>query len=300
LRDNDRAAVASDAGLMSLELIPVRGEERTFSSAKAPYRVAGELVGNISISRDVTQQKSDERALREALAVRDEFLAIASHELRTPLAALTLQVSGLERALRETSTTTGEVRPELQRARRAVAQVDRLVRLVENLLDVSRISTGRLQLQHEAFDLAELVRLVVAGLREQATRAGCVTSVRLSGEVTGTWDRSRIEQVITNLLTNAFKYGAGKPVEVSVEASEAVAALRVRDHGTGIAAEPVDRIFERFERAATGHHQKSLGVGLYIARQVIDAHAGTICVESTSEGGTTFLVELPRQPLEQT
>jgi len=112
--------------------------------------------------------------------------------------------------------------------------------------------------------------------------------------VTGSWDRFRIEQVITNLLTNAFKYGAGSPVEVSVQATDGIARLRVRDRGPGVAPDATERIFERFERVAAGHHQKSLGVGLYIARQVIDAHAGVVRVESTSEAGSTFVVELPR------
>jgi signal transduction histidine kinase len=275
-------------------VILVGGEPRTFSSAKAPYRVAGEVIGNISISRDVTQQKNDERALRAALGMRDEFLSIASHELRTPLAALSLQVAGLERALQRRSAPTEESQREIHRAGRAVAHVERLTRLVDNLFDVSQITAGRLKLQREPCELCETVRAVVSGLSEQASRAGCAVSVSAPAAVTGNWDRFRIEQVITNLLTNAFKYGAGKPVEVSLEANESTARLRVRDQGIGIAPEATDRIFERFERVAVGHHQKSLGVGLYIARQVIDAHAGVVRVESSSPAGSTFVVELPR------
>jgi PAS domain S-box-containing protein len=294
LRDNDRRAVSTEGGVLSEEVILVAGEPRTFSSAKAPYRVAGELLGNISISRDVTEQKNDERALRAALGMRDEFLSIASHELRTPLAALSLQVAGLERALSRRSTATEESQRELHRAGRAVAHVERLTRLVDNLFDVSQITAGQLQLQREACDLSEAARVVVSGLQEQASRAGCAVSVSAADPVTGNWDRFRVEQVITNLLTNAFKYGAGKPVHVSIEASETTARLRVSDHGTGIPPEATERIFERFERFATGHHRKSLGVGLYIARQVIDAHAGVVRVETTSAAGSTFIVELPR------
>jgi len=238
--------------------------------------------------------KEDEQALRVALGMRDEFLSIASHELRTPLAALSLQVAGLERALSKRSNGSDEAQRELHRAGRAVAHVERLARIVDNLFDVSQITAGRLQLSREMVDLSEAVRAVAGGLSEQATRAGCSVSLSAPTAVTGYWDRFRIEQVITNLLTNAFKYGAGKPVEVSVEATDSVARLRVRDHGTGIAPEAVERIFERFERFASGHHQKSLGVGLYIARQVIDAHAGVVRVEQTSATGSTFLVELPR------
>jgi len=245
-------------------------------------------------SEALRRLKNDERALRSALGVRDEFLSIASHELRTPLAALSLQVSGLERALTRRSTSTEESQRELHRAGRAVAQVDRLTRLVDTLFDVSQITAGQLHLQRDPFDLVEATVAVVSGLSEQAARAGCVVSVHAPEAVTGNWDRFRIEQVITNLLTNAFKYGAGKPVAVSVSVEAGGARLRVRDEGPGIAPESTERIFERFERVATGHHQKSLGVGLYIARQVIDAHAGAVRVESTSAEGSTFVVELPR------
>jgi PAS domain S-box-containing protein len=295
VRESDRRAQSSEGAVLSEEVFLVDGEPRTFSSAKAPYRIAGELLGNISISRDVTLQKNHERDLRTALGARDEFLSIASHELRTPLAALSLQVSGLERALSRRSTPSEESQRELHRAGRAVAHVERLTRLVDNLFDVSQITAGRLQLQREPCDLADAVRAVVSGLMESATRAGCAVSVSGPAAISGYWDRFRIEQVITNLLTNAFKYGAGKSVEVSVEASETTARLRVRDHGIGIAPDVTERIFERFERVATGHHRLSLGVGLYIARQVIDAHAGVVRVESSSAEGSTFLVELPRR-----
>jgi PAS domain S-box-containing protein len=295
VRESDRRAQSSDGSVLSEEVLLVDGEPRTFSSAKAPYRIAGELLGNISISRDVTLQKNHERELESALGARDEFLSIASHELRTPLAALSLQVAGLERALSRRSTQTEESQRELHRAGRAVAHVERLTRLVDNLFDVSQITAGRLQLQREACDLADAVRSVVSGLMEQATRAGCAVGVSAPAAVSGHWDRFRIEQVITNLLTNAFKYGAGKPVEISLEVSETTARLRVRDQGIGIGPDDTERIFERFERVASGHHRKSLGVGLYIARQVIDAHAGVVRVESSSPDGTTFLVELPRR-----
>jgi signal transduction histidine kinase len=240
--------------------------------------------------------KRDEEALRAALGMRDEFLSIASHELRTPLAALSLQVEGLARALSKRNHGSEDSPRELYRARRAVAHVERLASIVDNLFDVSQITAGRLQLSRELVDLAEAARAVVSALSEQAARAGCSVSLCAEAPVTGHWDRFRIEQVITNLLTNAFKYGAGKPVVVSVEATETLARLRVRDQGSGIAPEAIERIFERFERFASGHHQKSLGVGLYIARQVIDAHCGIVRVEQTSASGTTFLVELPRSP----
>lgn len=237
--------------------------------------------------------RAERRALEDALGVRDEFLSIASHELRTPLTALALQVTGIERALRERPPPSELNRGELERATRAVSQVGRLRRVVDQLLDVSRISSGRLHLELQSVDLPQLARQVVSNLSEAATRAGCTVDVAAPPTLTGTWDRFRLEQVLTNLLTNAFKYAAGTQVEVSVSAAPARAVLRVSDQGSGIAPEALERIFERFERVATEHQRKSLGVGLYIARRVVEAHSGSIRAESTLGVGSSFIVELP-------
>jgi signal transduction histidine kinase len=262
------------------------------AAASTERTTALRLLGDKHAALQATTYK-----LKEALSARDEFLSIASHELRTPLSALTLQITGVQQALRESSTVTDQSRHRIDRA---AVQVERLIRVVENLLDVSRIRAGRLQLQRETFELSSVVRHMANELQEQATRAGCTVSVIAPALITGSWDRFRLEQVVTNLLTNAFKYGAGKPVDVMLEASESTAVLRVRDHGIGIAPDAVDRIFERFERLALAHQRRSRGVGLYIARQVIDAHAGAIRVESSSAAGSTFIIELPRHPHEQT
>jgi signal transduction histidine kinase len=138
-----------------------------------------------------------------------------------------------------------------------------------------------------------LVRSVVARLNEQALRAGSPIRATLRGKLCGTWDRFRVEQLVTNLLTNAIKYGAGKPVEVAVEEEGEHAVLRVRDHGIGIAAEDQARIFERFERAVSNRHYGGLGLGLWIARQVVEASEGTLAVESTPGEGSCFTVRLP-------
>ena len=258
------------------------------AAASRERATALRLLGDEHAALQATTHK-----LQEALHARDDFLSIASHELRTPLAALTMQISSLQRMLR-TSSATEQPSQELQKAERAAGQVERLTRLVDSLLDISRISAGRLQLQRETFDLSSLLRHVASQLQEQASRAGCTVSVTAPESISGSWDRFRIEQVITNLLTNAFKYGAGQPVAMSLEASDSTAVLRVSDHGIGIPPDAVNRIFERFERVAQAHQRKSLGFGLYIARQVVDAHAGSIRVESSSDTGSTFVVELPR------
>ena len=238
---------------------------------------------------------SDERLAavmdaQRALRMRDEFLAIASHELKTPLAALTLMIEGL---CRDEAAPPDERRTSPARAERARVQVARLTRLVEELLDVSRLTAGQLHLHRERFDLSEAVSDLVARMHEQAARVGCVLSVVAADPVVGRWDRLRVEQVLSNLLSNAFKYGAGRPVEIAVEANGTLAIVRVRDRGVGIDSSDIPRIFDRFERAAGATRQKGLGLGLYIAQQVVSAHGGTIRVESTSGEGSTFTVELP-------
>jgi signal transduction histidine kinase len=241
---------------------------------------------------------SDERsaaieAAQSALRVRDEFLAIASHELKTPLAALSLQIGSIRRATGEHAEPGSLAAKNRDRLERARVQIERLTRLVDELLDVSRMTVGRPLLTPEPFDLSEAVQDLASRMQEQASRVGCALNVAAAEPVVGTWDKLRIEQVVSNLLSNAFKYGEGRPVEVAVEATDSCAVVRVRDRGMGIGPEDLVRIFERFERATRGTRHKGLGLGLYIARQVVDAHGGEIRVESARGEGSTFTVELP-------
>jgi len=294
LREGDRLAVRSEHGRVCEEVVPVRGESRTLLSAKAPYRIAGELSGNIGIAYDITEQKNVERQLQQAVQARDEFLSIAGHELRTPLSALTLQVTGLQRTLHKKQAPAEDNQRELERVDRAVDQLRRLSRLVDELLDVARISAGRLQLRRERFDLSRVVREIAASMGERAARIGSIVQVTADAPVMGDWDRQRIEHIVATLLMHALKYGAGKPIELSVEATESMAVLCVRDHGTGIAPEEGERIFDRFTRGDSGDSRKGLGVGLYAAQQVVQAHGGAIRVESSPGSGCTFVIELPQ------
>jgi PAS domain S-box-containing protein len=227
-----------------------------------------------------------------AVAARDEFLSIASHELRTPLTALRL---ALENMRRVSSREAIERLPPEHVAKvlaTAERQGQRLEKLVAALLDVSRIHMGRLELELEEVDLGQAVADGVAQVEDEATQAGSAVTAR--GEATrGVWDRLRISQVVTNLLSNAVKYGAGKPVEVTYGEQSGRAWLLVRDQGIGI--DPADQryIFERFERAVSSRNYGGLGLGLYIVKRIIEAHGGTIRVESTPGEGAAFYVELP-------
>ena len=253
---------------------------------------ANRLVGFVKITRDLTgRRKAEEERMRlvqarEAIRLRDDFLSIASHELKTPLTALQLQLGNI----RPETARPGELATRIDRAKRIG---DRLARLIDELLDVSRIATGTLHVSLERFDLAEVVRDTVERLRDEAANAGCVLEVDARAPIQGAWDRLRIEQVLTNLISNALKYAAGKPIAVSAARTNDVAVIEVRDRGPGIAEEDMSRIFERFERAASPRHHGGLGLGLYVARQIAEAHGGAIAARNVAGGGACFTVRLP-------
>jgi signal transduction histidine kinase len=229
---------------------------------------------------------------QQAILARDEFIAVAAHELRTPLTALKLRMQSLLRLLRR-GPATEEM---LSGFHAAARQVSRLGRLVESLLDVGRINTGRLELEREPVDLVELVGDLVEHLSGELERAGCEVRVRTQGRVTGLWDRTRLEQALTHLLSNALKFGAGHPIELTVESRDGQARLLVRDQGIGVAPEALERIFGRFERAVSSREYGGLGLGLFLTQRIVEAHGGRIQVTSQPGAGATFLLELPASP----
>jgi len=229
---------------------------------------------------------------QQAVAQRDEFLSVAAHELRTPLSAMKLQVQSLQRKLVR-PVLSEEERPELAAKADAVArQVQRLETLVTDLLDLSRITAGKLALRVEEFDLVELVREVRDRVVEEVSRVGSTLTVHATGPLRGEWDRARLDQVLSNLLSNALKYGGGKPIVVTARAEGDRVCLAVHDQGIGISLEDQARIFERFERAAPGRNYSGFGVGLWICKQIVDALGGVIRVQSQPGHGSTFEVVL--------
>lgn len=260
----------------------------------------GQVDGIMALATDVTEGvRSRQRveALRaeaeQAVRLRDEFLSVASHELKTPLTSLTLKLQSSARLIDRSGGAEDSERGAVEFMRR---QVRRLSDLVNDLLDVSRISSGRLTLELERVNLSELVGEITSRFEVEATRAGCTIDVATAPDVVGTWDRLRLEQVLTNLLTNAIKYGAGKPIHVELEQDGGRAKLIVRDAGIGIAPEALGRIFGKFERAVSDRHYGGLGLGLFITHQIVEAMGGTIGVETELGHGATFKVELPLSP----
>jgi predicted ATPase/signal transduction histidine kinase len=228
---------------------------------------------------------------RRALQLREEFLRIASHELRTPLASLRLSAQGLLRAVELERAMSPEI---LNRTlRRVLGNTARLEQLTSELLDVTRIEQGRLQLNPIEIALDAIVREAVDHIEADLAASGSSVSIECAASVVGRWDPSRLEQVVTNLMTNAAKFGAGKSIEIRIERSGADARLTVTDHGIGI--DPARRlhVFDRFERAVPSSRYGGLGLGLYIARSIVAAHGGTITVDSELGAGSTFTVTLP-------
>jgi signal transduction histidine kinase len=229
-----------------------------------------------------------ERAL-EAIRARDDFLSVAGHELRTPLGALVLQTEFMLSAAEPFAAVRERSGPVLRSVRR-------LAKLADELLDVARIRGGRLQLELEPVELTSLVREVAPRTAEGLGRSLSDLNIVAATPVEGRWDPLRIEQVVTNLISNACKYGGGKPIEVRVARNAGGAELVVQDQGIGMSPADQTRIFERFERAVTPHEYSGLGLGLWITREVVQAHGGRIWVRSQLGQGSEFTVQLPLVP----
>jgi len=258
---------------------------------------AGAVLGWIATATDIDDQKRAEDLLREAVHLRDDFLSVASHELRTPLTALKLEVSNLLRLAR---LDAGSERARLiAKVEKIDAQTARLRGLIDDLLDVSSLAAGQLELQIATVDLAEVAGEVGARFIDEAARLGSRLTIDAREQAIGCWDRERLEQIVSNLISNAVKYGDGKPIDVAVRAEGGHARLIVRDQGLGIAPSDQERIFGRFERAANSGNFGGIGLGLWIVKQIVNVFGGAVNVESAPGAGSTFTVELPYAALAQ-
>jgi signal transduction histidine kinase len=298
--DEGHARLLRELGTRSLLAVPLVARGRVVGIISLCSATVGRRYGDpeLEVAQELARRAATAvdnarlyREAQEAIGLRDEFLSVASHELYTPMTSLMLSLE----AILSATGSAGSVDPVSIRKLLdlVLRQGRRLVRLTGDLLDVARIERGRLVLEPADVELTELVREVADRLQLDLGRARCAVELRASGPVTGRWDRSRLEQVVTNLLTNAMKFAPGAPVEISVRAHDGTATLTVHDRGMGISPGRQARIFDRFERGVSAEHFGGLGLGLYISRRIVEAHGGSIRVESQLGSGSTFTIELP-------
>lgn len=309
-----RTLQSGDAGVLDVrapqqveETFPSAGGARTYLSVKFPLIDAdGRPYGICCVATDITERKRAEEALlrereaalREAqlhreLEARDQFITVASHELKTPVTCLELQVQLLRRLAR--SDPTSPVAGEKVQARcdAILGHLERLTALMNTILEVGKMTSGRLELSLERLDLGDVVRRVLAASEDAIRRSRSEVVLGVDGPVVGTWDRASLESALAQVVLNALKFSEGKPVHVEVGGSGDRAFVKVRDQGFGIAAQDHERIFERFERGVSERHFGGLGVGLWISRKAIEAHGGSIAVKSSPGDGAEFTIELP-------
>lgn len=277
---------AEDALRTAYDNLEERVRQRTLELQESQQRSSAMAAENARLYKEERLARS---VAEEAVRARDSFLSVASHELRNPLGVLHLHME-----LFEKNSAKADWERTVQTAAKMRRQIQRLTQLVDHLLDASRITAGKLQLEYARVDLTAIVRDVVSRLEESMRRAQCSVTVRADASVIGFWDPMRLDQIAMNLLSNASKYGAGKAIEVVVEGDDRWGRLIVKDHGVGIAPADRERIFEQFERVNSGQIT-GLGLGLWIVRQIVSSFGGTIRVASEIGNGSTFTVELPRR-----
>lgn len=290
------------------------GSARVHFYISVPLRVREKTLGTMTlVSADRSYSESDrhlfeELGLRVGMAIdnakllserekavhlRDEFLSIASHELRTPLTTLKMQFQSMTRLFRSGNFEKLDAARVEKMLNRSDRQLDRLSRHIDDLLNVSRIRLGRMVVEPQRTEMSSLVKGVVEHFQEELANSNCKLTVNLEENLWGNWDPFKLEQVVVNLLTNAIKYGYGKPISIELTRQGDKARLVLEDHGIGILEKDQDKIFDLFERAAPSRHYGGLGLGLYIAKNIVEQHQGNILVESQPGLGARFTVNLP-------
>ncbi len=290
-------------GIRSYMSVPIKHGTRTFgvmtvAVSESMRRLDSE---SLEIAEELCRRASlaieNERLFKDAkesIRSRDEFISMASHELKTPVAALKLQIGLVEHLIeRDYPPDTNRTRIEelLQDSER---ELDKLTRLVDQLFDVSGLIAGKFPLDLERIDLGQLVFSVVRRYYSEREAGGSQIRVHYPAPIYGTWDRIRLEQVLSNILSNAVRYGQGKPIDITLSREENdLVRISIRDQGIGIPPDYQRRIFERFSRAVSGHHSRGLGLGLFIAYQIVRSHGGKMLLWSEVGKGSEFVIELP-------
>lgn len=287
------------------------------SHIAVPLKIRGRTIGCLNLYNTTDRKRFDERDLRTAMELgrhlavaidnarlfkdfqsavrlRDDFISIASHELRTPITSLNLQIEVLNDLINNLGIDTKETKLMKKFLQGTNGQLARLTRLVEDMLDISRISTGKLTLRKQKMNLSEFTKEILGRFSDQLKSLQIDLNYNNQTEIFAQIDPERFEQVITNFMTNAIRYGNKKPIHVSLEETNESLVLKIQDFGRGIAPEDQERVFKRFERAHTAEDVSGLGLGLFINKQIIEEHGGTVRLVSDLDKGSTFIVELPR------
>ncbi len=267
------------------------------AAAPTPAPALGDELDDLraEIQRLRLEQVTDQRTIRDlsaAVAARDEFIAMVAHELRNPMGAIVVSASNMMYKAGREQDPPPWLKPRLSALER---QTRTFVRRATTLLDIERLATGNFHVDRDIVSLSDVVSDVVRDLATEAERARCELRLSIEPGVVGKWDWVALEQITMNLMSNAIKYGAGRPVETSVTCTGKDATIEVRDYGAGISEDERSRIFERFERAVVPRGSKpGFGLGLWITRQLLVAHRGEITVESQPGVGSVFTASLPR------
>ena len=239
--------------------------------------------------------RATQAELERSLKMRDDFMSMVAHELRTPLNTLFLETQ--LRGMQLDKGNMAAFSEDLLRTMvaRDARQIQSMIRLINDMVDVSRIRSGKLSIRPAPTELSGLLGRIVGDLAQRTEAAGASMHLHAPEPVSGWWDEFRVEQIIINLLTNALRYGGSKPVTITLREGDTMAEIEVRDQGVGISPEDQARIFNPFERAGTKDVREGLGLGLYIARQLAESHGGALDVQSTPNHGAAFRLSLPLQ-----
>lgn len=257
----------------------------------------GSIVGYTKVTRDLTDKRNSEEKIRQqeekfidlegSIRMRDEFISVASHELRTPLTRILLRLQMMKRSGEGINEKVLKGLNECEEASKD------LISLMENLVDVTRLRLGKLEIKRTKTNITKTVIDVITKYKDDIRLAGNHLSFNHNGDIIGYWDQSRLEQLFSNLLSNAIKYGQGKPIKLELKAEEDFIFFIISDEGPGIPYHLQPKVFERFERAHDSRKISGLGLGLYVVKQIVDAHKGEITLESKPGNGATFRISLP-------
>lgn len=241
----------------------------------------------------IQKEREARKEAEEAIRARDEFLSIASHELKTPLTTIILRIQSTLDSILNQSLANFSGEKLVSSLNIAHEQTRRLQSLIKDLLNFSLITTGKLELELKEDDLTAAVKSVVTRFEDHLAIAGSSLKLEANDEIRGLWDQVRLDQAMSNLLTNAIKYGEGSPIEITVRKDGEKAKITVSDKGIGIDPNVQKAIFERFKRGTKDGKFQGLGVGLFIVKQIVEAHGGKIYVKSKLGDGSKFTIELP-------